>query len=920
MLAFIYTTISNSILFSAVFAGIVVIVQVLLRLSNQIHGHVLQQNGLLDDGEVELDGNPILATLEYSFKQQPKSFHNYVLDAMILWGVLFGSFHLISMNSIQSYTQNSLVLFVFDWLSICLSTYPVLAKPMVEPNTYHTDDPYLVDVYSRIFVVGSILIVFYLIPSGWILILLAIVPIGWIIGMIPALRIILMTIMERGVVVVLGGTPSQGSTTAVLQLLVRSTLVTAIVVLRIFTNQSIFIISSVAVGWLASQRRCLDAITFLLRKNATTPLMVQTTPGKVETIKRLVQWVIAIGITIALVYLQPLSRVTLEYIILIPFATQKFLSEVQQQLVPSLFPLFVNPIRCSRTSRFSKILGIMHMIVSFMIPWAEIAFVTFHVLPLTFERQIPLIWNTVLTIRLYSIVWSYTAQLHLSLLVYAGMVQFVPNNTFLNAFTFPEYVLLIDLALNLLSRMYQKMAFWMILLYHFVVYKKERHRMWMFWLPLSALVSPMSIVISSILDAPCMPFLGLPLMIPSFPRPERFWTSRMDEYKSGNDTILYTSMTPTLLRSITMAVKEGRLPNLAVADVFLCRFESRLLVLRCIESWNDGNVVEVIATELEPTSCHALEGVAVDDTLNAILSPDEFRLMNPDFLRTMTPIGIVYCAGYMESVQTTTGIIDGQQFQFAFVSSFFRFLIYEFLIVLSVDPVLTHTPMPIQKQIIQVLQPSFPSSWFQYVKDKSVSYRIKIQTMLPHQIKEFDSQLMNVVMGAFALTMGSSNQAHIPLSSSNLFDLYRGVLPFTLQGDAKQWLLRPACQPFRSHCLHAYRNAFKFVYDAIVLQDTIQDDQELFETISNIRQNWVCSVESTQALPDDPSSPIQTVKEALERQCSGVFLLSQPKPQQPVKVRLLKYSKECEVKIASVNPESIKVQTSEVGNMGQFEL
>jgi hypothetical protein len=915
ILALIYTTISSSIWISALFSGIVVVIQLILRLSNQLHGHVLQQNGFLNDGEVELDGNPIWASLEYSFKQEPRSILHYALDAILLWGVLFGSFHLISLPLIQTYTQSNWILFAFDWITICLATYPILAKAMTEPNTYHTEDPYSIDAYSRICIVGCMLGCLWFSPSVWILIVMAVIPIGWILGLIPALRILLMTIMERGVVIIFGGTPTTANSVAILQILGRGIMIALLIIIRMYTSPSIFIIASIILGWAASQRLWMD---FLFHRKSSNALLIQSAPGKRGTIFRVVQLLIGLAITILILYVAPLPNTIFEFLILTAFATSIVLTEIQRKLVPSFFPVFVNPIRFARSSLLCKLLGLVHTALKFIIPWTIVAFITFHASSLSIASPGQAIWNTVLTARLYSNVWHSAAQLHICLMVYVAMSHFTV--ALLSGFTFPEVLLLIDLTLTFLIRVYQKTTFWMILLYHFVTHKKERHKLWRLWLPLSIIVSPISVILSSLLDSPCIPLLGLPVMLPSFPRPERFWTSRRDEYRSGNDTILYSSMTPTLLRSIALAVNRGQLPNLDVRQAFLCRFESRLLVIRCIESWNDGNIVEVIATELEPTSCHALEGVAVDDSLNAVLSSKDYQFINGNFAHTMTPVGIVYCAGYMEAIQTTTGIIDSPQFQAAFIPCFFKFLIYELVVLLPLDQVVTFSSIPIQKQILQGLQSLLPASWFQYVKDKSVGYRIKIQNMSASQVKELDSQLINLVISAFAATMGSSNQAHIPLTSSNLFDLYRGVLPFTLPGDTKQWLARPTSSPFRSHCLHAYRNAFKLVYDAIVLQESVQEGHELFEMIGNLRQNWVCSVESTQSLPDDPSCPVQTVKEGLERQCAGVFLLSQPKPQQPVKVRLLTYSKECEVKVASLNPESIKVHRSHVGSMGQFEL
>ena len=50
--------------------------------------------------------------------------------------------------------------------------------------------------------------------------------------------------------------------------------------------------------------------------------------------------------------------------------------------------------------------------------------------------------------------------------------------------------------------------------------------------------------------------------------------------------------------------------------VLLARFESRILMIRCLENSFEDAKVMVIGAELEPTSCHSVEGTELDSVLD----------------------------------------------------------------------------------------------------------------------------------------------------------------------------------------------------------------------------------------------------------------------------------------------------------------
>ena len=88
----------------------------------------------------------------------------------------------------------------------------------------------------------------------------------------------------------------------------------------------------------------------------------------------------------------------------------------------------------------------------------------------------------------------------------------------------------------------------------------------------------------------------------------------------GEEAKIYASLCPSLLRSISNSIAQGRVFPMEQGTVFLARFESRILIIRCLERSFEDAKVTVVGAELEPTSCHSLEGTELDSVLDHTLS------------------------------------------------------------------------------------------------------------------------------------------------------------------------------------------------------------------------------------------------------------------------------------------------------------
>lgn len=80
----------------------------------------------------------------------------------------------------------------------------------------------------------------------------------------------------------------------------------------------------------------------------------------------------------------------------------------------------------------------------------------------------------------------------------------------------------------------------------------------------------------------------------------------------------------------------GRIFPLDQGDILIARFESRILMIRCLENSFEDIKVMVMGTELEPTSCHSLEGTELDAVLDHRFSSfSKQKVLNQYFFHTI---------------------------------------------------------------------------------------------------------------------------------------------------------------------------------------------------------------------------------------------------------------------------------------------
>ncbi len=140
-----------------------------------------------------------------------------------------------------------------------------------------------------------------------------------------------------------------------------------------------------------------------------------------------------------------------------------------------------------------------------------------------------------------------------------------------------------------------------------------------------------------------------------------------------------------------------------------------------------------------------------------------------------------------------------------------------------------------------------------------------------------------------------------------LFDLYRGKLSYSVAPELRVWFQHPTRKPFRVICVDAFRFTFKYLYDSSVLQEPIEDMIPLYDSLEEMTNNWIVTIDPAQQVADDPTNAAKKIDEGITKGIKGIFQLFIKKQGEPLRVRMLTLSDDCRVKLAKMNKEALMV-------------
>ncbi|KAJ3326180.1 Pecanex-like protein 4 [Boothiomyces sp. JEL0866] len=746
----------------------------------------------------------------------------------------------------------------------------------------------------------------------------SILPVMAAIGVLPSLRITLLVLIEKFNTVFFGTSHLMSDTIGFVFTFVNITIGAIIFILlwdtRAVANSYIAYLVVSITGVLVSSRMVMDLISLNFPGSRRTNFALYTLVTKGLSWKFKFSWVYYVFrlLLVALLSYEygdayvnnNINANIILPVLVITIIARKGLREIQQVHVPTMFPILRNPLE--RSSILTGFFGFFHSITYYVLPYLSHAYLYIRLLQesSTFISVSPAIWHSIMICRSFTVIWNRAETSATNLCILYLLESNLPSNSILSTADCATKFLLVDLACNILFRLTEKSIYWIIALKQFLFYKKERHEHWLLLLPAILIISPVTIVLSSIIDAPAMLYLGLPLLIISFPRPEKFWDELKSDYSSGNDFPIYSSLAPALMTVLANGISTGKIPLSHSGTSYLVRFESKILIIRFVEFWYEGASVYITGTELEPTSCHSLEGTEVDHVLDAAL--DERHMFNQNLLHTLLPVSTVRSMAYSETNQITTGIIDDQTFTKQLPQTFIKFLIFFFFQKLDLDAILSYRDIPANRTLIQHYRAAFPIKWFDLVKQSSVQYSKSTIGISFGRHLDIDESIITIILSGYIIMLGITSPQPVSLTASMMYDLYRGQLSYNVHQEARAWIQHQARKPFKAICIESFRYTVKYLYDIKVLDEPVQDMEDLYKALTYVSAQWLVSVDLNQQIAGDPTNPTVRFQKAIMNGVAGVFQLSMRKSGDPLRVRLLIKNDSSRLKIAKMNTEALK--------------
>ena len=181
----------------------------------------------------------------------------------------------------------------------------------------------------------------------------------------------------------------------------------------------------------------------------------------------------------------------------------------------------------------------------------------------------------------------------------------------------------------------------------------------LFLLPATLLLLPLY----SLLTLTLLPIFTLPIFIPTYPRTSAFWPphSRHSSW-GGKDAVFYEEACPELCRVFRGLVRRGVILSPYCGDIFLVRYDDRIVVLTLNEVGYQYLSVSYRGLELKGTSCHETEATQIDNILEMERTSSSAiaNLFNRYLLYLVTPISHSVIETYSEARSSLRGVLNSK--------------------------------------------------------------------------------------------------------------------------------------------------------------------------------------------------------------------------------------------------------------------
>ena len=164
--------------------------------------------------------------------------------------------------------------------------------------------------------------------------------------------------------------------------------------------------------------------------------------------------------------------------------------------------------------------------------------------------------------------------------------------------------------------------------------------------------------ISSLFSLTLLPLFTLPIFFPAYPHSASYWPPlRQHSSWGGRDAVFYEQTCPEVCRVFRQLVKRGVILSPSPGQVYLLRFEDRIIFLTVNEVGYEYSCVSYKGLELAATSCHEIEATQIDDILEREQPTRSFKnILNKYFLYLITPVAHSVIRTYSEGKSSLKSI------------------------------------------------------------------------------------------------------------------------------------------------------------------------------------------------------------------------------------------------------------------------
>lgn len=606
-------------------------------------------------------------------------------------------------------TVGSIFLFIFSWIVICISQYPLLlGNPVPETAAYRSVDfyetqnlwrPLTVSIFFIVFLVDILVDSAVLTNINNILhIVFCILPLLWILGVIPPFDALSLWATEQFLVFCLGGSYMSNDWRLLFMGIISSSV---LVGLSFTTSTQVLISCSVGFGYLFSTD--ITSVFFnvilyfkgILKVYGGRKTKVEEFDGDQRNDAKKLQFVwrriaphalmfslVFSGTFLARFYGSSVSQNTqIKFVLEIVFIGISVIALLcrEFQKVYFFFGIFRNcfyPLSTLSQTAFHKrknilsILGILHgTLVYFIFPLLSSIYLSFYLFSTTIT--LPSFEVALGCIHGLRFVWQRPGSALFTFAVFS-ILYLIPdlNSTAWGSLFIGTRLVILDVCRDRFFQFIDNLWFAITLTVTSWTDKKQRRSTTIPLICLNLILFPFTlaiIVTASVLSAPLLPVFTLPIFMVGFPRPNKFWPSQPGSAQANlcPDTIYYQQIVEPVEKWFSSEVGLGIISSQASSSTlpsfYIARSQDRTIWIQVLESGCGYTSFSMKGLELQETSCHALEATRLDDAFDIAFEKTELRCLRTNqyaVTSSVTPIDSAFIDSYSDAKNSLRGIID----------------------------------------------------------------------------------------------------------------------------------------------------------------------------------------------------------------------------------------------------------------------